>query len=51
MTSLEPYQGDMRKAFQGRALIVIRTTRQPGAIQVQAQADGLAPAALSLHSE
>jgi len=37
----DSYQGDRRKLFQGRALVVVRTTRQSGPISVTAKAPGL----------
>jgi len=36
-----PYQGDRRKLFQGRALVVIRTTPQAGTIKLTARTSGL----------
>jgi beta-galactosidase len=44
MSSVEPYQGDKRSAFQGRALVVVRAADHPGAIRLRAQSDGLSPA-------
>jgi beta-galactosidase len=35
------YQGDQRKLYQGRALVVIRASKQPGQITVTAKAQGL----------
>jgi beta-galactosidase len=35
------YQGDRRKLFQGRALVVVRTSRQSGLIHLTATAPGL----------
>jgi beta-galactosidase len=35
------YQGDRRKLFQGRALVVVRTSRQSGPIHLRATASGL----------
>ena len=35
------YQGDRRKLFQGRALVVVRTSRQSGPITVTARTEGL----------
>ncbi len=37
----DSYRGDRRKLFQGRALVVVRTTRQSGPISVTAKAPGL----------
>jgi beta-galactosidase len=44
----DSYQGDRRKLFQGRALVVVRTTRQSGAIQLTAKTAGLAENVLRL---
>jgi len=35
------YQGDLRKLFEGRALVVIRTSRQSGPIKLKAIMSGL----------
>jgi beta-galactosidase len=35
-----PYQGDHRKLYQGRALVVVRTSKQGGPVHVTAQAPG-----------
>ena len=35
------YQGDRRKLFQGRALVVVRTSKQGGPITITAKAPGL----------
>ena len=48
--SAEAYQGDHRALFQGRALVVIRTSRTPGAIRLAAEADGLRKADLTVQS-
>ncbi|HEX7655335.1 MAG TPA: DUF4982 domain-containing protein, partial [Verrucomicrobiae bacterium] len=48
MSSLESYQGDTRKPYQGAGLLVVRATRQPGMITVKAVADGLESATLEL---
>jgi len=44
----EPFQANQRRAFQGRALLVVRASRQPGRINVRATAAGLEPATLTL---
>jgi beta-galactosidase len=47
--SLEPFQADHRKAFNGLALLVVRSKRgEPGAIRVTATSDGLARAGAAL---
>jgi beta-galactosidase len=43
-----PYQGDRRKLFQGRALVVVRSQAQSGTIQLVARTAGLAENVLRL---
>ncbi|MCX7008767.1 MAG: DUF4982 domain-containing protein, partial [Kiritimatiellaeota bacterium] len=50
-TSDEPFQSDHRSAYEGRALLVVRSKRQPGAVCVQATTDGLASARLTLTTQ
>jgi beta-galactosidase len=47
-TSDEPYQGHQRRLFHGRALVVVRTSKTPGTIELTATAPGLAPARQSI---
>ena len=49
--SEESYQGDRRLLFQGRALVVVRTTKKPGAIRVQASAPGMKAGEVSVRTE
>jgi beta-galactosidase len=49
--STEPYQGDRRKLFQGRAQVVVRTRHAAGAIKVTATAGGMKTAEVVLQSE
>jgi beta-galactosidase len=50
--SLEPFQAEHRKAFNGLALLVLRSKRgEPGAIRVTATSDGLAQAGAALIAE
>jgi len=44
------YQGDRRKLFQGRALVVMRTSRQAGAIAVTAKTQGLSDGATTIQA-
>jgi beta-galactosidase len=46
-----PYQGDRRKLFQGRALVVIRTTGQPGTIKLTARTAGLSDGSVEVEAE
>jgi beta-galactosidase len=45
------YQGDKRKLFQGRALVVVRTSRQSGPITVTARTLGLSDGSVTIHAE
>jgi len=49
--SSELFQADERSLFQGRALLVVRTKREPGEITVKATADGLETSTLVLKSD
>lgn len=51
LTSLEPYKADKRKAFHGRALVIVQSARRPGSITLKARSDGLPEAQLSLLAE
>jgi len=42
MQSLEPYKGSKRQAFHGRALVIVRSLKQPGVVHLKAHAAGLA---------
>ena len=46
-----PYQGDRGKLFQGRALVVVRTSKQGGVIRLTATATGLSDAAVTIRSK
>ncbi len=50
MTSLEPYFANPRKTFQGRSLVIIRSTHQSGLIELTVSAPGLQSARVVLHS-
>ncbi len=43
-SSLESFQVPQRKAWQGRGLVILKSTRQQGHIRVTATGEGLAPA-------
>ena len=47
-TSDEPYVGSTRRLYQGRALVVVRASRTPGAIALTATAPGLAAATTTI---
>jgi beta-galactosidase len=48
-TSTERYRGNQRRAYRGRCLAVVKSTGQ-GEIKLQAMADGLAGAALTIQA-
>jgi beta-galactosidase len=50
-TSKEAYQGDHRALFNGRALMVVRSARTPGAVRITASAPAMAPAEISIETE
>jgi len=50
-TSKEPYQGDHRALYNGRALVVVRSSRTPGAIRLSANAPALTTAETSIETE
>jgi beta-galactosidase len=45
------YQGDRRKLFQGRALVVVRTSKQTGPITVTAKAAGLSDGSATVQAK
>jgi beta-galactosidase len=48
LTSTEPYNARTRNTYQGRALVVIRTTNDPGDLKLTATAEGLEPATIAI---
>jgi len=50
MTSEEPYQGNQRKLFHGKALVVVRTSRTAGALTLAAGVPGLKGAVIQIAS-
>ena len=46
-----PYQGDRRKLFHGRALVVVRTSKQGGSVQLSAASPGLAPGSVTIQAK
>jgi beta-galactosidase len=46
-----PYQGDRSKLFQGRALVVVRTSRHPGPIKLTASTSGLIDGAVTIEAK
>ena len=47
----KPYQGDRRKLFGGRALVVVRTTGQAGEIQLKATTPDLEEGAIDIQTK
>jgi beta-galactosidase len=45
------YQGDRRKLFQGRALVVVRTSKQSGPITVKAKTAGLSEGSATIQAK
>jgi beta-galactosidase len=45
------YQGDRRKLFQGRALVVVRSSRQAGPITVKAGTAGLSDGSVTIDAK
>jgi beta-galactosidase len=48
--SLESYQTDSRKAWQGRCLVIIRSDNKPGTIKLRASSEGFAAAEIIISS-
>ena len=46
--STESFQQPQRKAWQGRALVILKSGRQPGRITLRATSQGLPPATISI---
>jgi beta-galactosidase len=49
--SKESYQGNQRALFNGRALIVVRTSRTPGSIRLAADAAGMAAGEVTIQAK
>lgn len=47
-TSHEPFQADYRHAFNGKALVIVRTMKTPGPVTLRVTADGLEAATRTL---
>ncbi|MCA1745396.1 MAG: DUF4982 domain-containing protein [Bacteroidales bacterium] len=47
----EPFVADNRKAFQGKALLIVRSTREAGTIKIRATAKGLKTANVEVKSK
>jgi beta-galactosidase len=49
--STESFQQPQRKAWQGRALVIVKSGKQPGRITLRATAQGLLPASLTINAD
>ncbi len=49
--SLEPFLGDSRKAFNGKCLLIVKSTKESGNITISASSKGLEGAELTIGSE
>jgi beta-galactosidase len=49
--SQEPYQGNQRSLFNGRALVIVRTSGTPGSIRLEASAPGLTGDSVTIRTE
>ena len=50
-TSFEPFQASERRAYNGKALLIVRSLKgQPGVIVVKAESPGLAAAEVEIKS-
>jgi beta-galactosidase len=47
----DSYHGDRRKLYQGRAQVVVRTSRQAGAIKLTASTPGLADGSVAIETK
>lgn len=50
-TSLEPFKSNTKKAFHGKAVIMVQNNGTPGVINVAATAPGLQPAHLTINTK
>jgi len=48
---LDPYVGNSRKAWHGRAMVVIRSTKNAGNIKLSVGSEGLADATIIIRAE
>lgn len=49
--STESFQRPQRKAWQGKCLVIVRSTKQPGTITVKVTSPGLTPGTVSIQSK
>ena len=48
LNNADVYQAKSRKLFQGRALLIVRATHQPGAVEIRAMGEGLPEASMTI---
>ena len=48
LNNADGYQAKSRKLFQGRALLIVRATHQPGAVEIRAIGEGLPEASMTI---
>ena len=51
LSDQEPFQADERNTREGKALVIVKTMRQPGIIHLTATASGIAPASLTVATQ
>ncbi|GAG38443.1 unnamed protein product, partial [marine sediment metagenome] len=51
MTSLEPYRDTRRKAFYGKALVILQSTSEVGQVRLTATSPGLSSGALVINTQ
>jgi len=47
----DPDKASFRRAFNGKCMVLIGSGEKPGAIQLEAAADGLQPASVALRAK
>ena len=47
----DPYQGNRRRLFHGRAIVIVRTAKHAGAIRLTAAARGLSDGLVTIQAE
>ena len=49
--SAESYQAPYRRAYQGRCLVVVKSTEQPGEVRLSASSEGLEAAVINIQTQ
>ena len=49
-TSMEPFKASQRRAFHGKALVVLQNDGRKGTVRLTAEADGMPPSTLLVRS-